>query len=420
MVDTGVSEGKQRHSYYKIEFLIGILLSIPILLFVLFALIKDDFTILDHSYWVSIIVYNFAICIALWLNHSNRTLDLSPIILIYGLGLSIFLLAIYLEPFFTGDITEGVIAGSKVLWEGENPYLVEKVPHARPDSPEFRWTTYPYLPVDLLFYTIILGGMSIFSSILQNLLIPDLLVGILPGFNLTGFLITNLSLMGISIFLIMKILEIKFKYALLLGLVFFIILLWNNICFAQTLFFLGWYFHKRNQPNLTIFCWTMSMLAKYFAGIFIVAYIINYIRKKEYRESMIQTIIPVIMAVFFIVPFGLINVLKSTIFFYNSEQRTLDGSMGGSIVSELVLWLNLENIIWIFTLIGFILILIIAFLISNLYQRLITTSLLALLVISGISAQFFPMILFVFIYSNKINFFPVTKQENNAMFRNET
>lgn len=410
MTEFRFSEVKQKLESYKLELIISISITIPIFLFILFALLESDFTILDHSYWISVVAYNIVIVVGVWFVNSNRTLHLSPVILIYGIGLFILIQIVFLIPFFTGDITQGVITGSKVLWEGENPYVVEKVPHAQPDSPDFRWTTYPYLPVDLLTYTVLLGGMNTVSSILVNLIIPANLTGILPGFNLLGFLLINICLMVISIVLIWKILEIKFKYAFLLGLIFFIILLWNNVCLAQTLFFAGWYFHKRNQPNFTIFFWTLSMLSKYFAGIFIVAYIVHYLRKKEYRVSLPKISIPIIMTFVFLIPFGIMNVLGSTVFFYNSEERTLDGSMGGSIVSELVLWLNLENMVWIFTLIGFACILVIAFLISNLYQRLITTSLCALLVISGISAQFFPMILFIFVFMKKVIFFPTPTQ----------
>ncbi len=161
---------------------------------------------------------------------------------------------------------------------------------------------------------------------------------------------------------------------------------------------------------MTVFFWTLSMLAKYFAGIFIVAYVIDYLRRKEFIDSIIKIMIPVIMTFIFFFPFGIIKVLESTVFFYNTEERILDGSFGGSIVSELVLFLGLENIVWVFTLIGFLCILIIAFLISDLNQRLIVTSLLALCVISGISAQFFPMILFIFIISNQLLLFEKNKQ----------
>jgi len=112
------------------------------------------------------------------------------------------------------------------------------------------------------------------------------------------------------------------------------------------------------------------------------------------------------------IPFGLVDVLKSTVFFYNTEERILDGSFGGSIVSELVLFFNLENIVWVFTLLGFFIILIIAFLIKDLHQRLVITSCLALCVITGISAQFIPTICFILIIAGQILIFQQQKALN--------
>ncbi|MCK4849588.1 MAG: hypothetical protein KAT16_11200, partial [Candidatus Heimdallarchaeota archaeon] len=104
-----------------------------------------------------------------------------------------------------------------------------------------------------------------------------------------------------------------------------------------------------------------------------------------------------------------------TVFFYNTEERILDGSFGGSIVSELVLFFNLENIVWVFTLLGFFIILIIAFLIKDLYQRLVITSCLALCVITGISAQFLPTITFTLIITGQILIF----RQQKAIFESE-
>jgi len=410
MSETLFSEVRQKLEPYKKELAISVSLSIPFFLFIFLSWIKGDFSALDPSYWISVISYNIAIIIGLWLVLSNRTIQLSPLILVYGIGLSLIILVVFNNLVFSGDITQGVIVGSKLLWEGENPYIVEKVPHASPDSPNFRWTTYAYLPVDLLTYTILLGGMHTVSSLILGTNIPDSLHDFIPGFTPMGILLSNLLFLTISIFLIWKILEIEFNQAILLGFAFFTILMWNNVCLAQTLFFAGWYFHKRGQTNLTVFFWSLSMLAKYFAGIFIVAYIIDYLRKKEFTESILKIMIPIILTFVFLLPFGLVEVLKSTVFFYNTDERILDGSFGGSIVSELVLFLGMENIVWVFTLIGFSCILVIAFLISNLYQRLIVSSLLALCVISGISAQFFPMILFIFIISRRLLLFEEKEQ----------
>ncbi len=393
---------QSRLEQYKIEFLVGGLISIPIFLFILFAIIKNDFSVLDHSYWVGVIAYNLLIIIGVWYVLSERQMQLSITIVYYAIGLSLLLFFLFRGIAFTGDITLGVIDGAKALWTGINPYTENVVRHAVPNVPnETRLSTYAYLPVDLLTYSILLGGMNFISSLFAGSEVPD----ILPGFNAFGILLANLIFLGISTFLIRRILQSDLHQALALGVAFFTIVIWNNICLAQTLFFAGWYFHKKGETNLTITFWTLSMLAKYFAGIFIVGYIVEYVRKKNLIETFVKSAIFGILSLVFLLPFGIVEVINSTVFFYNTEERIADGSFGGSLISELVLFLRLESIVWIFTILGFTFILLVAFYLSDLYKRLIVTSLLSLLVISGISAQFFPMIIFILIISGKISIF---------------
>jgi hypothetical protein len=391
---------------YKLELTIGVLITIPFFFFVLLAWIKNDFLVVDHSYWIGVISYNIAIIFGLWLALTNRTIELSNTILYYAIAMSIIITIIFRDVAFSGDITLAVIDAAELFWDGQNPYIVEGIRHARPYPPGgFRLTTYPYLPVDLLIYALSLGIMNFISTRAVGTEIPDFL----PGFNAMGILLSNIFLMIISIIFIKKTLDIEWKDAILLGLALFIILLWNNVCLAQTLFFAGLYSHKRGNTNLTVIFWTLSMLAKYFAGIFIVAYIVGYLREKKILEGIIKAIIASVITFAFLIPFDIFEVLKSTVFFYNTEERILDGSFGGSIVSEFVLFFNIASMVWIFTLFGFIFILIIAFILTDLYERLIVTSLLALCVISGISAQFLLMIIFIFIIGNRLIIFNTQK-----------
>jgi hypothetical protein len=226
--------------------------------------------------------------------------------------------------------------------------------------------------------------------------------------------------MCVSIYLLKEILEIKGKQAAVLGTFLFLILIWNNVCLAQTFFIAGWYFHKREQTNLVIFFWSLSMLSKYFAGIFIVAYIIEYLRKQDYLEVVIKSVIAGVLSIIVSLPFGILEVLNSTVFFYNTEERILDGSFGGSIFSEIVLFLQLEDIIWLFTLIGFGVILIIAIFIKDLYQRLVITSCLALFVITGISAQFLSVITLILIIAGQLLLFEGQKEYSHSELANPT
>ena len=115
-----------------------------------------------------------------------------------------------------------------------------------------------------------------------------------------------------------------------------------------------------------------------------------------------------------LLPFGIIETLKSTVFFYSSEERTLDGSLGGSLFSEFAIFTKTVEFIGVYMIIGFAFILVISILIKDLYTRMIISSLLSLLVISGMSAQVFPMIALIFILSNRVILFKSQIEDNKA------
>jgi hypothetical protein len=334
-------------------------------------------------------------------------LKISEGILYVGIAITLILLITFREIVFTGDITQGVIVGARVFWEGKNPYDVAEIPHAVPNIPgEFHFGTYAYLPVDLLSYALFLGGLKLIFSPFTLLDLPFPF----PGINEMGILVTNLILMCVSIYLLKEILEIKGRQAAVLGTFLFLILIWNNVCLAQTFFIAGWYFHKKKQTNLVIFFWSLSMLSKYFAGIFIVAYIIEYLRKQEWIEVIIKGMIAGGLSILVSLPFGIMEVLNSTVFFYNTEERILDGSFGGSIFSELILFFKFEDNIWLFTVVGFSIILVVAIILKDLFQRLVITSCMALFVITGISAQFLTFIILILLLAGQIVLFVGQKQ----------
>ena len=387
---------------HKSEVYITLFTLAIIISFIGYAWIKGDFNVLDHSYWVGIIAFNIVLVFCIWLTFSKQPLQLSEGILYIGLFFTFLLTIVFRDIAFTGDITQGVIKGAEMFWEGKNPYTVAEVPHAQPYPPGgFRYVTYAYLPVDLLSYAFLLG----FFNFIASLLFPSEIPWFLPGFNELGLLVVNLSFMLISIIFLKKIYDLSSKQATLLSSVMFTILIWNNVCLALMFFIVGLYFHKNDQSTLTIVSWSLSMLSKYFAGIFIVAYLIEYLRKQEYLEVIIKGAVVAIMSILVSIPFGIYEVLKSTVLFYNTEERILDGSFGGSLVSELVLFLKLEDIVWLFTLTGFMIILVIGLFLSDLFQRLVIMSCLALFVITGISAQFIPMIVLILMASGKILIF---------------
>ncbi|MHA2092789.1 MAG: hypothetical protein ACW98K_18235, partial [Candidatus Kariarchaeaceae archaeon] len=175
--------------------------------FIGYAWIKGDFNVLDHSYWIGIIAYNIVLAYGVWLTFSKRSLQLSEGILYVGLFFTFLLGFFFRDIIFTGDITQGVIKGAEMFWEGKNPYTVAEVPHAQPYPLPPRYVTYAYLPVDLLSYAVLLGILNFISSIFT----PSEVPWFLPGFNELGILIVNLTLMIVSIYILKTIYELTTK-----------------------------------------------------------------------------------------------------------------------------------------------------------------------------------------------------------------
>ena len=97
MSGSRISQLKTIIDNHNIEIIVGTLISIPIFLFILFALIENDFSVLDHSYWVGVIAFNAIVIFGVWFTLSNKTLHLSTSILYYTVGLSLILFFLYRE-----------------------------------------------------------------------------------------------------------------------------------------------------------------------------------------------------------------------------------------------------------------------------------------------------------------------------------
>ena len=180
MAESLLSNLQNKMALYKTELLIILFATIPTSLFIVFAWIKGDFLVLDHSYWIGVIAYNLVLVFGIWVAYTKKTLQLSEGILYVGVAITLILYTAFRGIIFSGDITQGVITGAEMLWEGKNPYVVAEVPHAQPYPPGgFRYETYAYLPVDLLSYAVFLGGLNLISTLIAGSEIPVFL----PGFN---------------------------------------------------------------------------------------------------------------------------------------------------------------------------------------------------------------------------------------------
>ncbi|MFW9778566.1 MAG: hypothetical protein ACFFE8_06895 [Candidatus Heimdallarchaeota archaeon] len=391
---------------YKKEIITGLLITLPVLVFAIVAFMYGDFFQIGTHYPISeytaVFAYNLVIVVGLLFALSDKRFRFSKGILYYILGIAVVFLILFNQGFFGGDITLSIIDATQLLWGGQNPYVVPAVRHAEPNNPGvFRLGTYAYLPVDLVLYTALLGSFHTIASFILGGAAPDFI----PGFNVQGIVLANMIFLVISYIIIRKTLEITGREALLLTLVLFIPVIWNNVCLTQMLFLAGCYFQQRNEPKYAVLFWTLSMLTKYFTGIFIVALLVKSVKEFDLANGLKLFSEMILLTSSFFILFGPIEVLNSTVLFYNTPERVLDGSFGGSAVAEFVLFFGLLDVVWIFTLVGLFCILLVAFLIDDVYKRMIVTSLLSLFVITGIAAQFLPMILYVFILSNRILFF---------------
>ncbi|MHA2094948.1 MAG: hypothetical protein ACW98F_10010 [Candidatus Hodarchaeales archaeon] len=91
MAETLLSNLQNKISLYKTELLIIVFATVPTSLFIVFAWIKGDFLVLDHSYWIGVIAYNLVLVFGIWLAYTKKKLVLSEGILYVGIALTLIL-----------------------------------------------------------------------------------------------------------------------------------------------------------------------------------------------------------------------------------------------------------------------------------------------------------------------------------------
>ncbi|UCG90213.1 MAG: hypothetical protein JSU57_00365 [Candidatus Heimdallarchaeota archaeon] len=378
-----------------------IIIAIPFSIFFVQGLLYG-FDELEHSaltgLFISAFFYNLFIILIVIFILMNMKLRLTPTLLYLGLIFMVIFFILYLPGMYGGDVNQVVYTGAQCLWEGKNPYDPNElyIQHGSPTGAGvFHEGTYPYLPVDLLSYGLILGIFNLISSFLVNGDVPIWL----PGFNDVGLTLANLILTAIGcLFTYFLFPEDRFQGPIL-ALLLMIPFVWSSAPLMMLYAIIGFYFYQssfKNKEYFVILFFTLSALSKYFAGIFLVAIWITFLYEKEWKKVIAAPGIPIFMFLIVSLPFNFIWVLESTVLFYNSARRHIeDGSLGGTIVAEFARYFDLIDIIGILTLIGLILIFIIGmFIKKNTELRLVVMSLLSLLVINSFAVPFLAIAIF--------------------------
>ncbi|MHA1448232.1 MAG: hypothetical protein ACTSP4_02300 [Candidatus Hodarchaeales archaeon] len=409
-----------------------LIISAGILIFLLYmvdSLLRNDFFHLDN-YWIALFSYQLMLFAGLVLTFTKLRIPLSKASL-YAITILMALFYIfYSEGLFGGDITLGVIDGAETLFNGGNPYDPNN-PCCRHGLDEFQhYATYPYLPVDVIFYALTMGSLHTFSSLIFGSTLPSFA----PSFNTMGILIVNSVLMLIGIYASYKTFP-RAKYeGMLVGFLVIAPFLWNNVTLSTVLVICGLYYYQKDEEitiglknrtitlewkTITIVFFTLAALSKYFAAIFIVAILIEYFRpilvklhdyihRRQSDESIqwkyltINTIIPAVSALAVMIPFNFFWVFDATFGFYNSNRRLEDLSMGGTIVSEIARLFSIEELVGILSMSGFLIIVLIALFIEDSRSRLLFVGFASLNAVTGFSAQFIPMMFFFLVVFNRV------------------
>ena len=357
---------------------------------------------LEHSgitgLLVSAIFYNLFIILVVIFNLLNIKIRLTPLLLYLGLFFMLVFFILYLPGMFAGDVNQVVYTGAQCLWEGKNPYDPNAlyIKHGSPTGAgDLHQGTYPYLPVDLLSYGLVLGLFNLISSLLTNGTVPIWL----PGFNNLGLALANLifTLIG-CLFTYNLFPEDRFQGPIL-AFLFMIPFVWSSAPLMILYAIIGFYFYKSShkyKDYLVIIFFTLSALSKYFAAIFLVAIWITYLHEKDWKKIIATPGIPFLGFLIVALPFNIIWVFQETVLFYNSARRYIeDGSLGGTIVAEFAKAFSLIELIGLMTLIGLLIIFVIGiFIKKNTELRIIVMSLLSLLVINSFSLPFLVLSMF--------------------------
>lgn len=262
----------------------------------------------------------------------HRRIVLVSVWLLFVCMLSIFIL--FFDVFVEAhDIDNAVEGAAGHLLDGGNPYRDAVAPrfadsdygHPR----EMANGTYNYLPLDLFIYS----GM-------RELLLP---LG-----DPIWFVVANAIFASIASFLFWMVGRFNPMYFFPLAGSAFIFFSFDNVCLTSLFIAAGLIFlyrPDRTDGNLLIALLFLGLasLTKIFAVIILLVIVITLLqaaisaRKYRFAISVFLCLIALLsFSILIALPFGISQVLDSTIFFHSDPAMRLDTSMGGTLLYELL------------------------------------------------------------------------------------
>ena len=247
------------------------------------------------------------------------------------------------------DVDNAISSGAIEFLNGHNVYIESVVEHMPKNVQTF--SIYHYFPADLLFHALI---YVVLGQFIYNLT---------PFLNTYWFAIGYLPLLPVSIYLFKQLINLPWKRSLIVYVMFFQAVYFNNAFLTVTLFMLGLYLiHYTKNYHLGIIVWIFSSSSKYITGIFVFFYFINDVKKYFANRKTISEkkslsnelliimndfkgyIIGSALFVLLMIPFGVKEVL-SAVFLYqgNISERSEVAEIEGPILVELLKYFNLLN-----------------------------------------------------------------------------
>ena len=416
-VQTIVEEYIKRHLFEVGLVLISVLYAIIVFINGIFALQRDQIIVLSDA--VVFPAYNMLIAGLVVFALSGKRFRLSKLLpLIIIVGMTLIIISPWGLSLFSGDLIRGTIDAVNVLMgfpdptnpEGiipglhQNPYIIPGVRHWNAEatglfSPEthFRWTTYAFLPIDLLCYSFLLAPFR---------------ERITPGPPFFGgvqlfpyaFILANVLLVVVSTILGALAIPGKRSDRLVMAFALSYPFIWNNSILAYAFFAASLLLFQRGKRRFALIPLALSALSKYFAAIFVFPLAISYLKRREWKEAVLAIMIPFALFLIVCIPFDILAVLKSTLFFYTSSERLYDGSMQGAFLTDMLVSLGFGNYVTLLIIGGFLIILIISiFLLKDETTQFLFWGSASILFMSGNELQFVPFLILLALACGRIN-----------------
>ena len=307
----------------------------------------------------------------------------------------------------SSDVVQAMTSGINAFFIGENPFIMNVVPHmiSLASGSAIVYGTYNYGPLDLIIYGI---GYLIFKGLLGNL-------WWIVGFNY------------VLVFVIYAIFRktfpeipdlIKFPpFMIIMG-----CFLQDNVILMIVFLAGAWWAHERLtnhfKDSITILLLSAGVLTKMFIALVLLGYFI-FVFQKEIKKWVIYSLQGGSLALLIMIPFNVLAVIHSVFFFnVNLTERAQYATIQGSIPA-LLQTVGLEDL---FILIAFILtgiFVIFAWRYSpdNLYLKIIMLSFLSLLLLPNTVYAFFAIPFYSCLILYCVNYQIDTQEDSEASLK---